>query len=1143
MGGGNVDKFVQRALPAATRVAQKLDVPVEAVIGQWGLEVGWGKSVIPGTNNLGNIMDFSGKGVEAVDNKLKRKDKYRQYESVDAFADDFANLLSNQRYKSVPGTKDPLAYFQKLSDSGYAEAKDYASTGVKATNMVAKSLQRTGAATTASRETSAPAARKELPPSLPPMAGAPAAPGKMAADLGPGYQAALALSFLSDTDEREDRDVEKEPGIAEQWLAQTESRPSALAEVAEISIKSPFAAPKQAQAFRDGGEAKGDSRSWLEKFYQADKDMARMPRLPTSPLGVAVNAGYEAYKYVTESDPLNDLKKELKKRSGREVDTGSEPMDQEEKKSFPVPRADGGEVAHLAGGGLPYTPTAMVSPGKKQQLASIKSQYDAYNAQIDAYNAAANAYNAGPRTADFTTPMPTAPGTTPEQYEALGAAAKKDVNNRNLALQVMADPSRYGLSINSFFADGGEVQERLTPQQIEQLSAREALEREKASSPAFLTPKSGKGRQISTKTGELEAAALQGVSEMPYLLAGAPVDLATMAMRPFGYDVEKPMGGSEDLKQRALDAGIRKAPPEGKAARALYELTQAGASAVNPAAPVRGAVKAAEKTGEAAKMLAEDFIQYNRQLSVPGASYAVRNKGTPVVIDPKRPVTTDDFHSSMSQAELRAFKERNPDVALYSEREMAATPEFQAFAAKANAPVDAAESFVRKDVATTPDPTLNNWFTKTLTRYLRSDFASPQDQLVRAAEEGKMLHLAPKKFSDYSDVDAETAKLLKAKAQDNKNARRTEGFLPEGETNTDYGQRIESLTDIAAYPEQIGDLSPNRVPPSMRGLLETDPEARVMDFAPDIGGILKLPQLRDKMLEIRSLGPKAEYSAYGQAPAKVPDEFLLPDDTLAKLNVAAASNRVARFTRWQDETRQAMATTALRSDPGFNRRPLQEGKYIGVALPDVDVYPKYMKLVNDVGCDGGWCTQAEGLALTYGSGDARLHVIVSGEGKKARPVAQISVEKGKGKDGSTRYGITEIKERGDTDDFLNNPALPAIQEYVQSLDSTYDGLQFVSDLKKLGMKQLPKNPMGLLDLFDGFRARSQLAKAFGSEQEGFKLVRDELIKLNNGSQYTTGNEDDVAGLIDQAVQNVLNPRQRANGGMVERQSTDSRKYL
>jgi hypothetical protein len=104
------------------------------------------------------------------------------------------------------------------------------------------------------------------------------------------------------------------------------------------------------------------------------------------------------------------------------------------------------------------------------------------------------------------------------------------------------------------------------------------------------------------------------------------------------------MFGSEDLKQRALKAGIRQKPPEGAAARALYEMGQLGASAVNPAAPVRGAVAAAQKTGEAAKMLARDFQGYNRQLSVPGASYAVKPKGgtfayTPEDLNRVKPIT------------------------------------------------------------------------------------------------------------------------------------------------------------------------------------------------------------------------------------------------------------------------------------------------------------------------------------------------------------------------------------------------------------------------------------------------------------------------------------------------------------------------
>tara|TARA_R110000868_G_scaffold114821_1_gene307244 strand:- start:4251 stop:7085 length:2835 start_codon:yes stop_codon:yes gene_type:complete len=804
-----------------------------------------------------------------------------------------------------------------------------------------------------SRET-IPAPREPIPPSLPPMAAAPdtptpvaaatkpSAPDRLAA-LGPGYQAALALSFLADNDEKEDRDTEKEPGIAERYLAEMDAVPksSGLTQFADIKIRSPFAEPSQPQMLAMGG---------------------------------------------------------MVRRANGSPETGEQ------------------------------APTA-------------------------------------------------------EELEA-------------------------------------------------------------ASKPAFLTPKSGIGRKISTKPGELEAAALQGVSETPYNLVGAFVDLATMAMRPFGYTNEKPFLGSEDLKELFLKAGIRQKPPEGAAARALYEMTQFGSGLVNPAAPVRGAVKAAEKTGEAAKMLAQDFQQYNRQLDVPGASYAVRNKGTPVVMYPKRPVTTDDFLMQMGKGEFRAFKERNPEVALYRDQEVAATPDFQSFAAKTNAPIDQAEALVRQEVATTPDPTLNSWFMKALPRYLRSDFASPQDQLVQAAEQGKMLHLAPKKFSQFSDVDAQTEKLLRIKDKDIQQERRTQGFSPYGEAKDKYAQRIESLTDIAAYPEEIGFLDPNRVPPSMRNLVKTNPETRAMDFAPDISGILKLPELRDKMLEIRALGPKAEYSEYGQAPAKIPDEFLLPDDTLAKLNVAAASNRVARFTRWQDETRQGMATTSLRTEPGLNKQPLQEGKYIGVALPDVDIYPKYMPLVNDVGCDGGWCTQQEALAKTYGSGDSRLHIIVTGEGNKARPVAQISVEKVKRKNGSAGYNITEIKEKGDTNDFLNNPALPAIQEYVQSLDNTYGGLQFVSDLGKLGMTQLPKNPMELFNPTIGAALKFPLEKAFGSEAAGLAAVKDEAIRLNNGSQYVIDNKDDVFNLLNRALGNVLTPpQQRATGGMIERQSADNRRYL
>ena len=53
--------FEQQYKDVAQRTAAKLGVPAEGLLAQWGLETGYGKSIIPGTNNLGNIKDFSGK--------------------------------------------------------------------------------------------------------------------------------------------------------------------------------------------------------------------------------------------------------------------------------------------------------------------------------------------------------------------------------------------------------------------------------------------------------------------------------------------------------------------------------------------------------------------------------------------------------------------------------------------------------------------------------------------------------------------------------------------------------------------------------------------------------------------------------------------------------------------------------------------------------------------------------------------------------------------------------------------------------------------------------------------------------------------------------------------------------------------------
>ncbi|WP_455154183.1 glucosaminidase domain-containing protein [Cupriavidus campinensis] len=134
----NVKRFVQQYGSLAAQVGEKVGVAPEVLLGQWGLETGWGKSVVPGTNNLGNIKDFSGAGPKATDNMTGSRDAYRAYSTPQDFGSDYADLIS-RRYKGATGAgTDAMKYGTALKSAGYAEDPNYASKLAGATNLVRK---------------------------------------------------------------------------------------------------------------------------------------------------------------------------------------------------------------------------------------------------------------------------------------------------------------------------------------------------------------------------------------------------------------------------------------------------------------------------------------------------------------------------------------------------------------------------------------------------------------------------------------------------------------------------------------------------------------------------------------------------------------------------------------------------------------------------------------------------------------------------------------------------------------------------------------------------------------------------------------------------------------------------------------------
>jgi hypothetical protein len=270
-----------------------------------------------------------------------------------------------------------------------------------------------------------------------------------------------------------------------------------------------------------------------------------------------------------------------------------------------------------------------------------------------------------------TKPAPAKSGSAKMAYESLvkgdlgamgtAAPALKDTDSAQAQMQELARIYRLkaqasqerarGLSANTFgaptlegptltkskltkkrFAEGGEAKNpegELTQEEIDA-----------ASRPAFVTPSSGKGRkegEISKqlKSGDAYINMAKGVTELPYDIAGAPMDIAMLVRQGLtGQAPAGQVGTSDYIKSKMTELGIRPAPPADPTAKGFYTAGSLLSNLTNPAGVTRSAVKGAKKTAEAATDVAKDFQEYNRQLTVPGASYAVRPTGSTMLTGP-----------------------------------------------------------------------------------------------------------------------------------------------------------------------------------------------------------------------------------------------------------------------------------------------------------------------------------------------------------------------------------------------------------------------------------------------------------------------------------------------------------------------------
>jgi soluble lytic murein transglycosylase-like protein len=663
-----------------------------------------------------------------------------------------------------------------------------------------------------------------------------------------------------------------------------------------------------------------------------------------------------------------------------------------------------------------------------------------------------------------------------------------------------------------------------------------------ASTPAFIAQKSGIGRKEGNiskalKSGEALTETAKGLTMLPQNIVGAPVDLATMAMRPFGYNVEKPVMGSDWLKEQTRNRGLAFKPSDDPTLAGFYGAGDLASNLVNPAGATRAGVQAAEKTGEAAKMLARDFQSYNQQLAVPGASYAIRNKGTPFIMRPERTTVFGTVVPEMNEADAHAdFFARMADT----------------------------QSGDKAD-----NPALANWVRSKVGAYLRRDFGTEQDQMVQAAEKGQKLHFMSPRF-----LEEDPYSISKHIAID----REREGFPKAGFAKTAKGQQVEAVVDSSIYPVQLQDLSEKYIPPALRQFQSTQPEMRLSEMGGHATENLKLEVLVNEM---KKMFNEKELKAYGER-AAIPKEYTLTEDTLKGLTPAQASNRVANKQEWVAKKRAELAGVAIAKDPQIVSHSYDNGnKWISPS--DLAENPTHQEMVKDIGCAGGWCTDKSTYALDYGSGDNRLNILLD---KKYEPRVQLTLnsptpritdfanyvyqttgDKSVIEDLSrSAYGwstgmdsqiearikampeyqdflkqnqatkhITQIKGQFNKVDLTDSPYLKQIQDFVKSQGPMLETVDNLKGINMVDMRDVLVN-----------KARDGSSPITKFNQN----YMDRLLKANNNSYYADADEvDGLLKKVDEMPNNAARAIQmnlfqtKATGGMIERQPNDNRRYL
>jgi hypothetical protein len=415
---------------------------------------------------------------------------------------------------------------------------------------------------------------------------------------------------------------------------------------------------------------------------------------------------------------------------------------------------------------------------------------------------------------------------------------------------------------------------------------------------------------------------------------------------------------------------------------------------------------------------------------------------------------------------------------------------------------------------------VNKWLDSKLEKYIRNDMGTPDDPIRLAHEEG-FSHI-PGEAEELGMWLPEDVAAMRVKAGYPEEGfavkKHAEAGYPEAmETNSRKAEMWEALSDaeITATPARefqerfrMAREMPNFVSNGKQkiSIAERNPWIEKLDPKTPIYKIDRPIDLNEN-LGFNHMADEIENMLDPES--GLPAALRLTPQQLDKVTMKQMVEKVDAVNKWRSEEAAKaelgdmmgnLTATPRMQVPDTQLSFVKEPGMTWIDIP-ATVDESAMKLCTTIGRQAGWCTQGEGLAKRYGSGDNRLTTLIDAEG---RPHAQAMV-------GAPQKYISEQDMA---------PFMAQAEEEAKRLPNGYTS----GDVNKIAMRMAyDSSPKDIIELkpvgneFSSERAREYAKRDPQYEQK----ITDSVMKFLNSSNWGKVNDLKHYDIVDLKDRNSL----------------------